>query len=52
MVKRNDSIIRGQTKEQWLSKNIVDCINDETDDECNLNPGSKADLAMVIKLEK
>ena len=48
MVKRNDSIVRGKTKEEWLKKNILDCIYDEFDDECNLKPGTKADLAMVI----
>ena len=48
MVKRNDSIIKGQTKEEWIKKDIVDCIYDKNDDECNLKPGSTADLAMVI----
>ena len=48
MVKRNDSIVKGQTKEEWIKKDIVNCIYDENDDECNLKPGSTADLAMVI----
>jgi len=46
MVKRNDSIVKGQTKEEWIKKDIVNCIYDENDDECNLKPGSTADLAM------
>lgn len=47
MVQRNDSIVRGVTKEVWRTKDIVECIFDDTDSECNLQPGTLADLAMV-----
>jgi len=46
MVQRNDSIVRGVTKEVWRTKDIVECIFDDTDSECNLQPGTLADLAM------
>lgn len=47
MVQRNESIVNGVSKDEWLNKDIVSCIFDEADDECNLKKGSKADLAMV-----
>ena len=47
MVARNESIIQGVTKEQWVSKDIVTCIFDENDEECNLKSGAISDLAMV-----
>jgi len=46
MVERNESLIIGVSKDEWKKKDIVQCIFDEKDDECNLKPGSKADLAM------
>jgi hypothetical protein len=47
MVQRNDSIVRNVSKEEWRTKDIVECIFDDTDTECNLKPGTLADLAMV-----
>jgi hypothetical protein len=47
MVQRNDSIVRNVSKEEWRTKDIVECIFDDTDSECNLQPGTLADLAMV-----
>ena len=47
MVQRNDSIVRNVSKEEWRTKDIVECIFDDTDSECNLKPGTLADLAMV-----
>ena len=47
MVERNESIVRNVTKEEWKHKDIVECIYNENDDECNLKPGTIADLAMV-----
>ena len=47
MVERNESIVRNVTKEEWKHKDIVKCIYNEDDDECNLKPGTIADLAMV-----
>ena len=49
MVARNESIVIGVSKAEWKNKDIVRCIFDDEDDECNLKPGSKADLAMVRK---
>lgn len=50
MVLRNESIVQGVSKQQWRNKDIVACILDENDDECNFKPGTKADLAMVISM--
>ena len=47
MVQRNDSIVRNVSKEEWRTKDIVECIFDDNDSECNLKPGTLADLAMV-----
>ena len=47
MIERNESIVRNVSKDEWKNKDIVQCIFDENDDECNLKPGTIADLAMV-----
>jgi hypothetical protein len=47
LVKINDPTVNGLTKEEWVNKPIEDCIDDETDPECNYVAGTKADLSMV-----
>lgn len=44
---KSDLTVQGLTKDQWMDKDIVECINDPGDPECNLEPGSMNDLAIV-----
>ena len=44
---KNDSTVFGLSKEEWKSKDIVDCIFDDSDEECNLIPNTVADLSIV-----
>ena len=44
---KNDTMVLGLTKKQWKNKDIEDCIFDDLDDECNLFPGTIADLSIV-----
>ena len=47
LVAKNDSTVFGLSKEEWKSKDIVDCIFDDSDEECNLIPNTVADLSIV-----
>ena len=44
---KNDSTVVGLSKEEWRNKDILECIYDDFDNECNLKPGSMADLSIV-----
>ena len=52
LMAKNDSTVVGLSKEEWRNKDILECIYDDFDNECNLKPGSLADLSIVSKITK
>ena len=52
LLAKNDSTVVGLSKEEWKDKDILECIYDDFDNECNLKPGSLADLSIVSKITK